>query len=47
MAHDLDRIDEMLDLIRQAWQKKPDQRLLQLLMNLVRSPIPHPSSSCT
>ncbi|MER0041586.1 hypothetical protein [Pseudomonas sp. MGal98] len=33
---DPERIDEMLDLIREVWQDNPDLRLGQLIMNAAR-----------
>ncbi len=30
-----DRIDKVLDIIREIWEKNPDLRLGQLLLNLV------------
>ena len=44
MPRDPGRIETVLDLIRQAWQKTPDQRLFQLLHNIARSPTPHPET---
>jgi hypothetical protein len=33
---DPERIDEMLDLIREVWQSNPDLRLGQLIVNAAR-----------
>ncbi len=41
MTRDEGRIENILSLVKQAWLKNPDQRLLQLLLNIARSPTPH------
>lgn len=39
---DPERIDEILDMVRHAWKRVPDQRLGQLLVNVARPPRPVP-----
>lgn len=34
MARDLERIDRMIDKLRELWHAAPDQRLTQLLHNI-------------
>ena len=34
-----DRIDKILDEIKQVWEKYPDMRLGQLLLNVLQDPV--------
>lgn len=34
---DPDRIDDIIELLREAWHRTPDQRLTQLIMNATRT----------
>ena len=39
---DPDRIDRILDLLREVWARHPDLRLGQLIVNAIRPPEPCP-----
>ncbi len=38
MPRPAERIEPMLDLLREAWEQNPDQRLGQIVANAVRDP---------